>query len=91
MFALNNAFRDNLTSFSISYAIIHPDLVDLRIIGAGSDGGDLKVGREWVIDNDLVGLQRSVVLRVHELIREEAFIWLHCQRLRNDQRKSCSE
>ena len=81
MFAFNNAFRDNLASISIPNTIINPDLVDLCIIRAGSDGSDLKVGREWVVDNDLVGLQPSVVLRVHELIRLEAFIWLHCQRL----------
>ena len=77
--AFDNAFRDNLISFSISHAIINPDTEDLLIIKAGSDGGDLKVGRERVVDNALVGLQPCVVLRVHELIRDEAFIWLHCK------------
>ena len=74
MFTLDNAFRDNLSSFSIPHAIIDPDLEDCFVIKAGSNAGDLKVGRERVIDNDLVGLQRRVVLRVHEFIRDEAFI-----------------
>ena len=67
MLALNNALWVNLSSLSIPNAIVYPDLVDLLVIVASSDPRDLEVGGERVVvDNDLIGLQRRVILRVHE-------------------------
>ena len=71
MLAFDNAFWVNDASFRIPDTIVYPDLGDLFIVKAGSDGRDLEIGGEERVFHTHqaeICLQRCVIFRVHELI-----------------------